>query len=147
MPAVDTASVTHQRLLRAMDTLAERADALQRSLSVLLRPLIDQELSVVFYDLTTVGVEGATELPGEVRDYGMSKDGGIARQFMLGVVQTAERLPIAHRVWQGNTGEAVTLAHDPHTAADQGQRRQAAIDELIAQAQAPRVRHLAHVSC
>ena len=109
VPAVDTASVTHQRLLRAMDTLAERADALQRSLSVLLRPLIDQELSVVFYDLTTVGVEGATELPGDVRDYGMSKDGGIARQFMLGVVQTAEGLPIAHRVWQGNTGEAVTL--------------------------------------
>ena len=109
VPAVDTASVTHQRLLRAMDTLAERADALQRSLSVLLRPLIDQELSVVFYDLTTVGVEGATELPGDVRDYGMSKDGGIARQFMLGVVQTAEGLPIAHRVWQGNTGEALTL--------------------------------------
>lgn len=239
VPAVDTASVTHQRLLRAMDTLAERADALQHTLSVLLRPLIDQELSVVFYDLTTVGVEGATELSGDVRDYGMSKDGGIARQFMLGVVQTAEGLPIAHRVWQGNTGEAVTLepvirdvlaqypvkrvvlvadrgllsldnlaqlqrittdgkpdgagqplesilavpgrryadfaellqplhdahcaqattevtgetvrkidgpqrkqslrlvwAHDPRTAADQGQRRQAAIDELIAQAQA-----------
>lgn len=109
VPAVDTASVTHQRLLRAMDTLAERADAMQHSLSVLLRPLIDQELSVVFYDLTTVGVEGATELPGDVREYGMSKDGGIARQFMLGVVQTAEGLPIAHRVWQGNTAEAVTL--------------------------------------
>jgi hypothetical protein len=76
---------------------------------VLLRPLIDQELSVVFYDPTTVGVEGATELPGDVREYGMSKDGGIARQFMLGVVQTAEGLPIAHRVWQGNTAEAVTL--------------------------------------
>lgn len=109
MPAVATASVTHQRLLRAMGTLAERADALQNSLSVLLRPLIEQELSVVFYDLTTVGVEGATELPGEVRDYGMSNDAGIAQQFMLGVVQTAEGLPIAHRVWQGNTGEAVTL--------------------------------------
>jgi transposase len=109
VPAVDTASVTHQRLLRAMDTLSERADALQGSLSVLLRPLIDQDLSVVFYDLTTVGVEGASELPGDVRDYGHSKDGGIARQFMLGVVQTAEGLPIAHRIWQGNTGEATTL--------------------------------------
>ena len=108
VPVVYTASVTRQRLLRAMDTLAGRADALQHSLSVLLRPLIDQELSVVFYDLTTVGVEGATELPGEVRDYGMTKEGGIDRQFMLGVVQTAEGLPIAHRVWQGNTGEAVT---------------------------------------
>jgi transposase len=109
VPAVDAESVTHQRLLRAMDTIADRADALQRSFAVLMRPLIDQDLSVVFYDLTTVGVEGATELPGDVRAYGLSKDGGISRQFMLGVVQTAEGLPIAHRIWEGNTGEAVTL--------------------------------------
>ena len=95
--------------MRTMDTIAERADALQRSFAVLVRPLIDQDLSVVFYDLTTVGVEGATELPGDVRAFGLSKDGGIARQFMLGVVQTAEGLPIAHRIWEGNTGEAVTL--------------------------------------
>ncbi len=109
VPAVEASSVTHQRLLRAMDTLAERAEAMQRSLATLLRPLIDQELSVVFYDLTTVGVEGRTELPDDVRALGKSKDGGIARQFMLGVVQTAEGLPIAHRVWEGNTGEATTL--------------------------------------
>lgn len=109
VPAVDAEAVTHQRLLRAMDTIAERADALQRSFAVLMRPLIDQDLSVVFYDLTTVGVEGATELPGDVRAFGRSKDGGVARQFMLGVVQTAEGLPIAHRIWEGNTGEAVTL--------------------------------------
>jgi transposase len=109
VPGVDATSVTHQRLLRAMDTIAERADALQRSFAALVRPLIDQDLSVVFYDLTTVGVEGATELPGDVRAFGLSKDGGIARQFMLGVVQTAEGLPIAHRIWEGNTGEAVTL--------------------------------------
>mgnify|MGYP000893527930 FL=1 len=36
VPAVDAGSVTHQRLLRAMDTLAERADAMQRTLAVLL---------------------------------------------------------------------------------------------------------------
>jgi hypothetical protein len=109
VPAVDAATVTHQRLLRAMDTLADRAEAMQKSLATLLRPLIDQELSVVFYDLTTVGVEGHTELAGDVRAFGKSKDGGIARQFMLGVVQTAEGLPIAHRVWEGNTGETTTL--------------------------------------
>jgi len=109
VPAVDAASVTHQRLLRAMDTLADRAEVMQKSLATLLRPLIDQELSVVFYDLTTVGVEGHTELTGDVRALGKSKDGGIARQFMLGVVQTAEGLPIAHRVWEGNTGETTTL--------------------------------------
>ena len=94
VPAVDAASVTHQRLLRAMDTLAERAEAMQRSLATLLRPLIDQELSVVFYDLTTVGVEGHTELAGDVRALGKAKDGGIdslrryfpniARAYLIG---------------------------------------------------------------
>jgi hypothetical protein len=109
VPAVESSSVTHQRLLRTMDTLAERAEAMQRALAVLLRPLIDQELSVVFYDLTTIGVEGHSEVDGDVRAFGRSKDGGIERQFMLGVVQTAEGLPIAHRVWEGNTGETTTL--------------------------------------
>lgn len=28
---------------------------------------------------------------------------------MLGVVQTAVGLPVAHRVWQGNVGETTTL--------------------------------------
>ena len=66
-------------------------------------------MSVVFYDLTTIGVEGQAELADDVRAFGKSKDGGIARQFMLGVVQTAEGLPIAHRVWEGNTAETTTL--------------------------------------
>ncbi len=109
VPGVDNASVTHQRLLRTMDTLAERGEAMQRALAAVLRPLVDQDLSIVFYDMTTIGVEGHSEMPGEIRQFGMSKDGGIRRQVMLGVVQTAEGLPIAHRVWEGNTAEAPTL--------------------------------------
>jgi hypothetical protein len=71
--------------------------------------LIDQELSIVFYDLTTIRTEGSTELSGEVRRFGLSKDGGIVRQVMLGVVQTAEGLPIHHEVFAGNSGETTTL--------------------------------------
>ena len=109
VPGVDNASVTHQRLLRTMDTLAERSEAMQRTLAAVLRPLVDQDLSIVFYDMTTIGIEGHSAMPGEIRQFGMSKDGGIRRQIMLGVVQTAEGLPIAHRVWEGNTAEAPTL--------------------------------------
>ncbi len=39
----------------------------------------------------------------------MAKEGLIARQFMLGVVQTAEGLPIYHEVFDGNTAETRTL--------------------------------------
>ncbi len=109
VPGVDSRSVTHQRLLRTMDTLAERSEAMQRTLAAVLRPLVDQDLSIVFYDMTTIGMDGQSEVPGEIRQFGLSKDGGIRRQIMLGVVQTAEGLPIAHRVWEGHTAEAPTL--------------------------------------
>jgi transposase len=63
----------------------------------------------VFYDLTTIRSEGLTTLKGDVRQLGMAKEGLIARQFMLGVVQTAEGLPIYHEVFDGNASETKTL--------------------------------------
>jgi hypothetical protein len=42
-------------------------------LATLMRPLIDQDLSVVFYDLTTVAVTGQSDLEDDVRAYGMAK--------------------------------------------------------------------------
>lgn len=75
----------------------------------MLRPLIDEDLSVVFYDLTTIRAEGLSQQDGDVRHFGMSKEGVIARQFMLGVVQTADGMPIHHEVFDGNTAEAPTL--------------------------------------
>lgn len=99
----------HQHLLRAMDVIDDHADAINERLALLMRPLIDQELSVVFYDLTTVKVHGEAVVDGDVRDFGKSKDGGVARQFVLSLVQTADGLPIAHEVHPGNTAEAKTL--------------------------------------
>ena len=99
----------HQHLLRAMDVLDEHSDKLGSRLATLMRPLIDQDLSVVFYDLTTVAVTGQSDLDDDVRAYGLAKSGLIERQFMLSLVQTAEGLPIAHEVHPGNTAEAKTL--------------------------------------
>jgi transposase len=99
----------HQDLLRTMDVLDEHSEQLSTKLALLMRPLIDQDLSVVFYDLTTVEVTGQTDLPDDVRAYGRAKSGLVERQFMLSLVQTAEGLPIAHEVHPGNTAEAKTL--------------------------------------
>ena len=107
---VDSGVVSeHQHLLRTMDVLDAHSDQLSTKLATLMRPLIDQDLSVVFYDLTTVAVTGQTDLQDDVRAYGMAKSGLIERQFMLSLVQTAEGLPIAHEVHPGNTAEAKTL--------------------------------------
>lgn len=110
VPEVPVESVTHQRLLRTMDTLTDCVRALEQATATLLRPLIDQELSIVFYDLTTIRTEGASQGGcGELRQYGRAKEGDIARQVMLGVVQTAEGLPIHHEVFAGNSAETHTL--------------------------------------
>lgn len=102
--------VSHDQLLRAMDALMDRAAAVESAVAAQLRPLFDEALSVVFYDLTTIRISGTSESEGELRKHGLSKEsGGIARQFVLGVIQTAEGLPIAHQVHAGNVGEVSTL--------------------------------------
>ena len=100
---------THQHLLHAMDVIDDHSHALGERLACLMRPLIDQDLSVVFYDLTTVQTAGESQVSGDVRVHGRAKSGLIERQFMLSLVQTAEGLPIAHEVHPGNTAEAKTL--------------------------------------
>ena len=109
LPGVEVKAITHQHLLRSMDALIDQRDAVDQVVAGLLRPMIDQDLSVVFYDLTTIRAEGLSSQTNDVRAFGMAKEGLIARQFMLGVVQTAEGLPIYHEVFDGNTAETKTL--------------------------------------
>lgn len=110
IPGLDVETVTHQRMLRTMDVLDENTEGLNAFLSGLLRPLIDTDLSVVFYDMTTIRIHGSAELEDDLRTYGVSKEGGTARQVMLGVVQTADGIPLTHQVWLGNTAEINTFA-------------------------------------
>lgn len=109
MPGVESSKFSHQQLLRAMDALMDHQGEVDECVAHLLRPLIDDTLSVVFYDLTTIRVEGLSEQPNDLRRPGMSKEGIVARQFLLGVVQTADGLPIHHEVFNGNASEGATL--------------------------------------
>lgn len=103
-------AISHDHLLRAMDALMDRIEPVERAVAAQLRPLLDDTLSVVFYDLTTIRIHGTGKVADDVRAFGLSKDtGGIDRQFVLGVIQTAEGLPIAHQVHAGNVGEVATL--------------------------------------
>ena len=44
-------------------------------MAALLRPLLDQDLAVVFYDMTTIRAEGLSQQPGDVCEFGMAKEG------------------------------------------------------------------------
>ncbi|MCG5549616.1 IS1634 family transposase, partial [Halorhodospira halochloris] len=111
VPGVRAEQLRHDHLLRAMDALMSHSQRVEKAIAKQLKPLLDQELSIVFWDITTVRIHGERELAEDLRQYGKSKDtSGISRQFALGVVQTAEGLPIAHEVFEGNVAETRTLA-------------------------------------
>ena len=109
LPGVALKSVSHHQLLRAMDALLAQHEAVEQTVAGLLRPLVDQELSVVFYDMTTIRAAGLSEQAQDIRQFGMSKEGLIERKFMLGVVKTAYGLQLYHEVFDGNTAEVTTL--------------------------------------
>lgn len=109
LPDARVKELTHQQLLRSRDALMDNQDAVDGVVASLRRPLVDQDLSVAFYDMTTIRAEGLATVEGDIRKFGMAKEGLIARQFMLGVVQTSEGLPIYHEVLDGNTAQTNTL--------------------------------------
>ena len=109
LPGTSLQAIDHQHLLRAMDALVDHKAAVDNVMASLLRPLVDQDLAIVFYDMTTIRAAGLSEQEGDLRHYGMSKEGVMARQVMLGVVQTAEGLPLYHEVFDGNTAEVTTI--------------------------------------
>jgi transposase len=109
MPAMPS-RVEHYHLLRAMDALMDNVDRVEDELAKQIRPLVDHNLTMVFYDLTTVRIHGEGQLEDDLRAFGMNKEkGGVARQFVLGVVQTAEGLPLMHTVHPGNVSETKSL--------------------------------------
>src|SRR5574337_486038 len=115
------AAISHDHLLRAMYALMDHIDAVEAAVAAQLRPLLDSSLSVVFYDLTTIRIHGTGTVAEDVRAFGLNKEtGGIARQFVLGVIQTADGLPIAHEVHAGNIGEVSTLLPAIETATGHG---------------------------
>jgi len=121
MPAMPQGA-NHQNLLRAMDALMDHSEAVEVALARQIRPLVDHDPTIVFHDLTTVRIHGEGKVDDDLRAFGMNKEtGGIARRFVLGVVQTAEGLPSTlslepmaqpcrrHTVHPGNMAETKTL--------------------------------------
>ena len=95
-PDISTRNIQHHQLLRAHGC-AGRSPGCHRQfiLSGLLRPVVDQDLAVVFYDMTTIRAEGLSQQQADVRHFGMSKEGIVARQVMF-------VLPLYHQVFDGN---------------------------------------------
>jgi len=90
-----------------MDLLETHQATILSRLAGLVRPLLDQDLNLVFYDLTNVRTHGGSAVYDDLRAFGMSKDtGGIARQVALGLVQSGCGMPLDFEVFPGRESGA-----------------------------------------
>jgi hypothetical protein len=99
-------------LYRALDELADAKDDLEAHLWSQLTTLTNLDLSLVCYDLTSTYFEGAVtdSKAFASRMFGYSRDRRPDRpQIVIGLLCTGDGLPIAHRVWPGDTGDVTTL--------------------------------------
>lgn len=100
--------IPYEHFLRALDVLADHHPQIEDHLFGQVKHLFNQQLDVVFYDLTSSYFEG--DGPHELAKRGYSRDGrGDRPQIVLGIAVTKEGFPIAYRVHPGNTVDAKTV--------------------------------------
>lgn len=99
-----------QWLYRSLDYLAENNQLIQDTIYQSSRDLFNQELDVVFYDVTTLYFESEMEHEGALRQFGFSKDGKIGHtQILFGLLIDKNKQPIGYKIYSGNTYEGHTF--------------------------------------
>ncbi len=119
-----------QHLYRALDKLADNNELIQQQIYETGRDLFNQQLDVVFYDVTTLYFESDAEFETgnrQLRKKGFSKDGKIGdTQVLFCMMIDKDKNPIGYQVFKGNTYEGHTLP-----LAIEQLKRKYAIDKVI----------------
>ena len=99
----------HQ-LYRSLDYLSRYSQLIQDHIYQPVRDLFNQELDIVFYDVTTFYFESDIETEGALRQKGFGKDGKIGNtQILFGLLIDKHKQPIGYRIYKGNTFEGHTF--------------------------------------
>jgi len=97
-------------LYRTLDYLSDNQQAIQNCIYQPSVNLFDQQLDVVFYDVTTFYFESDEEREGELRQKGFSKDGKLGNtQILFGLLIDKHKQPIGYRIYKGNMFEGHTF--------------------------------------
>jgi transposase len=102
-----------QHLYRALDKLADNNELIQKQIFQTGRDLFNQQLDVVFYDVTTLYFESSDEFEEgnrQLRKKGFSKDGKVGdTQILFCMMIDKDKNPVGYQVFKGNTYEGYTL--------------------------------------
>jgi transposase len=104
--------VALHQVYRALDQLAAHQQLIQRHIFQSGRDMFNQQLDVVFYDVTTLYFESEKEIQGTLRQKGFSKDNKIGNtQILFCMLIDRDKNPVGYRIFKGNTFEGHTLEH------------------------------------
>jgi len=111
LPGLDREKIDYHHLLRAMDWLIEHKEEIELEIANRLVTLFDQQVDLVFYDITSTYFEGDRSIIAEdIRRYGYSRDHRAdRRQVVIGVVMTRAGMPLCHHVFSGSTADKTTV--------------------------------------
>lgn len=103
-----TNEVELQDVYRSLSFFASQKEALEAHLNRQLGQLIDRDLFVCFYDVTTYYFE--SQWADEFKSFGFSKDNKVNRvQVVMGLLIDSHGIPITYELFPGNTNEFGTL--------------------------------------
>ena len=109
-PEMVTQDIGLHQLYRTLDLLAAHKDEIEKALFWRDRDLLNREVDVILYDLTTLRFESTRTDLGELRQFGYSKERrSDCTQVVLGLLVTPEGIPIGFEVYPGNTFEGKTI--------------------------------------
>jgi len=105
---INLPEVKLQHLYRSLDKLDLYKETLEDTLYFRGRDLFNEQVDVVFYDVTTFSFESVKA--DTLREFGYSKDGKFNEvQIVLGLLIDANGCPIGYELFPGNTFEGRTL--------------------------------------
>ena len=100
--------VSVDQIYRMMDRVAKRIDSIKEHVAHQTFNLLNREVDVILYDVTTLAFE--SQVCDELRNFGYSKDKKFNEvQIVLALATTQEGLPVWYEVFEGNTAETKTL--------------------------------------
>lgn len=101
-------SIDLNHLYRALHFFADQKDNLDDHLNRQLSKLMERDLSVCFYDVTTYYFE--SQLADDLKRFGFSKDNKVNQvQVVMGLLIDSHGIPITYEIFPGNTNEFSTL--------------------------------------
>ena len=101
-------SLELHHIYRSLDYLSKYTELIQKQIFQTGRNLFNQQLDIVFYDVTTFYF--SSEQEGELRQKGFGKDGKIGKtQVVFGLLIDQDKNPVAYRLYKGSQYEGHTF--------------------------------------